>query len=488
MELARRGPNSATGSGSDHGLGRRQRRRQQRLHGHTFVSQLVHKGRVGAVFQQPAHQVGQQVAVFTHRGVDAAGNAAVLQHLAVYAFAHAVQALQLKGRAFHARHLHDGGNGAGVVAGKLRVDHVVVAEQPCRTGQVGDVGVALVREHRVTRQAPFLRAFDFTVPVGALDQPHHQLDAVAARQGRHFVHQFQAAGLVGLQRQSQAVPLRKALRHTFGQRLQQVQRQLQPLAFFGVDGQVDVGRRGCLHQRPHTRQQFGKHPLALAVFVAGKQRAELDRDLVAVLRPGAGIGGAGGNHRNRTLVGCQVLGRRRFGARTFTQHVKAEAQARRLLALAIGFGNGVTDGAGVDKLPPQQLDGAHRGRHHRLGAQALHQSGFTAGFGQEALGQGNGTGRQAGQHLVRALAATGLEVGAAQLVGRQRHRRFGVGHTQQGFGQAHQGQAFGAGDGVLAQQRLHGPEGRRRGTRTLHPGPCGSHHGRPVQPALQHGQ
>jgi hypothetical protein len=122
-------------------------RHRQRLPGHrrgrpaarpaarctaTLVGQLVHEGRVGAVLQQPAHQVGQQVAVFAHRRVDAAGDGLVLQHLAVDAFAHAVQALHLEGRAGRARHLHDGGDGAGVVAGELRVDHLVVADQRLR--------------------------------------------------------------------------------------------------------------------------------------------------------------------------------------------------------------------------------------------------------------------------------------------------------------------------------------------------------------------
>ena len=61
-----------------------------------FVGQLVHERRVGAVLQQPAHQVGQQVAVLADRRVDAAGDRRVLQHLAVDAFAHAVQALHLE--------------------------------------------------------------------------------------------------------------------------------------------------------------------------------------------------------------------------------------------------------------------------------------------------------------------------------------------------------------------------------------------------------
>jgi hypothetical protein len=72
--------------------------RQQRVGADTVVGQLVHEGRVGAVLQQPAHQVGQQVAVFAHRGVDAAAARRAAHHLAVDAFAHAVQALHLERR------------------------------------------------------------------------------------------------------------------------------------------------------------------------------------------------------------------------------------------------------------------------------------------------------------------------------------------------------------------------------------------------------
>ena len=50
----------------------------------------------------------------------------VLEQFAVDTLGHAVQALQLKGGARGARHLHDGGDGAGVVRRELRVDHAVV--------------------------------------------------------------------------------------------------------------------------------------------------------------------------------------------------------------------------------------------------------------------------------------------------------------------------------------------------------------------------
>ena len=58
-------------------------------------------------------------------------------------------------RRLGACHLQDGRDGAGVVRGELRVDHVGMADQRLGAGQVADVGVVLVREHRVGGQAPF---------------------------------------------------------------------------------------------------------------------------------------------------------------------------------------------------------------------------------------------------------------------------------------------------------------------------------------------
>jgi hypothetical protein len=106
--------------------GRHQRGGEQGVDVDRLVGQLVHEGGIGAVLQQPAHQVGQQVAVLAHRRVDAHRHGGVLHDFAVHALAHAVQALHLERRLGAPRHLQDGGDGAGVVGGELRVDDVGV--------------------------------------------------------------------------------------------------------------------------------------------------------------------------------------------------------------------------------------------------------------------------------------------------------------------------------------------------------------------------
>jgi hypothetical protein len=89
-----------------------------------LVDDLVDEGGVGAVFQQPPHEVGQQVAVRAHRGIDAAARCRLAAHDLVQRLAHAVQALELEAPSLSPGHLQDRGHGVRVVGGELRVDPV----------------------------------------------------------------------------------------------------------------------------------------------------------------------------------------------------------------------------------------------------------------------------------------------------------------------------------------------------------------------------
>jgi hypothetical protein len=81
---------------------------QQALEGHRGIDDLVHERGVGAVLEEPAHEIGEQRLVGAHGGVDAAGQPEILRpdHLVVERLAHAVQALELE-VAVPARDLHD---------------------------------------------------------------------------------------------------------------------------------------------------------------------------------------------------------------------------------------------------------------------------------------------------------------------------------------------------------------------------------------------
>ncbi len=476
----------------------RHRRGEQALDIDGVVGQLVHEARVGAVLQQAAHEVGEQVAVLAHGRVHAAGHRRILHHLAVDALAHAVQALHFERGVLRARHLQDRGDGAGVVRGELRVDDVGVGDQRTRAGQVRNVGVFLVREHGVAGQAALLRALDLAVPIRALDQAHHEAQLVPACDGGDRLDDLQRARLVGLHGQAEAGPLRECIGDAGGERVQHVQRQLEAVGLLGVDRQVQVGARGLLDQRPHARQQLGEHALALAVFIAREQRGQLDRDAVGRLGRRGDLSAR--DRVDRVGIRGQVSLGVVLGARALAQHVVREAQAGggvgraaarafQFLALALRFFHRLGDGAAQDELATQQLDGAYGGGDDRLRAQALEQPALALGARQELLRQRDGIGGDAGQDLVRAVDdGVGVEVGTPQLVGRQRDRGLDVRHPQQRLGQAHQREALGAGDRVLAQQRFHRPERCRLVAHGLHPRATRADHLRPIELALQRGQ
>ena len=99
-----------------------------------FIHNLVDKRGVRAVFQQAAHQVGQQGFMRAHRRIHAHVPPQVLRadHLVVQGFAHAVQALVFELFAF--AHLVNRGQGVGVVGGELREYGVLRVKQFARAG------------------------------------------------------------------------------------------------------------------------------------------------------------------------------------------------------------------------------------------------------------------------------------------------------------------------------------------------------------------
>ena len=110
-----------------------------------------------------------------------------------------------------------------------------------RAGEVGNVGRDLARQHRIIGQAADLRELDLGVPVGALDQPAHQLAAVRPRRLDHPVAQRRRALLIGLDGDPEAAPAVGEQLVVGEQRLEHVHLQLEPVGFLGIDGEMDVG-------------------------------------------------------------------------------------------------------------------------------------------------------------------------------------------------------------------------------------------------------
>ena len=101
------------------------------------VGDTVDKGHVGAVFQQPAHQVGQQVFVRAHRRIDATGNIEALRigNVGIQFLAHAVQPLEFELPA--GRMMIDIAHGVGIMGGELRIYAGAMGQQVTGAGQVG---------------------------------------------------------------------------------------------------------------------------------------------------------------------------------------------------------------------------------------------------------------------------------------------------------------------------------------------------------------
>ena len=174
--------------------------------GDRLVDDLVHEGRVRAVFQQPPHEIGQQVAVRAHRRIDPAARALALLDDAVQGFAHAVQALEFKAVLVVPGHRDDGGAGVGVVGRELRIDPVAAVHQHLRAGHVAGVGVDLAGEDGETLDPHLLCQLDLGVPIGALDQTHHDLAVKALGHVVEGLDHRGGAAPVGLHDDAETVP------------------------------------------------------------------------------------------------------------------------------------------------------------------------------------------------------------------------------------------------------------------------------------------
>ena len=146
-----------------------------------------------------------------------------------------------------------------VVGGELRIDPLARVEQPPGVGEIARVRRRLAGEDRKVRQPPLLRLLDLGVPVGALDQPHHDPPVEPPRQRVQPVdHRARRAG-----RRPAPPPRSRPSRPARGsaqQRLDHVERQVQPLRLLGVDVEADPRPRRRPRQLARPRHQHLASP------------------------------------------------------------------------------------------------------------------------------------------------------------------------------------------------------------------------------------
>ena len=239
-------------------------------------------------------------------------------------------------------------------------------------------------------------------------------------------------------------------RNSLLRRFEQIQSQLEALRLFGVEGYADAALRGDARQLPDTREQLRENAVALGFLEPRMQRGQLD---------GKGVGRA---HRiDGARVGGQVVRGVLRGAGGFPQHVEGEA-IRPALGAPL---HRVLDGLGEHELAGEDAHRlAHRGAHDRL-AQPRDQP-FYRRWKISFLGVM--PFRQRPRQHQRPVGGAGrAPVAAGKLVANQRVGGVGVGNAQQRFGHAHQRDAFGCGEAVVAQERLRGQRRWRRGAHAL---------------------
>ena len=416
-----------------------------------LVDDTVDERGVGAVFQQPPHQIGEQILVAADRRVDPARQAHRADDLLVKRLAHAVQALEFPVLAFAGKLQHRRQR-LRVVGGELRIERRAGVEEAPGAGQVRHVRRDLAGVDGIGREAAFLRAFDLAVPIGALDEAQHQPASGLRRQIGEPVDHRRRALLIGLHREAESVPAGE--RGHSRQRLDEIERQFEPVGFLGVDGEADPGMAGPFSQIGEARQQFAHHPLALGELVARVQRRQLDRDSRRRLDLPSAAGPAdGGDRLGIGLVVAPGVGR---GFRRLAEHVVGMP-----VAVALGGGGAVerlADRAAHDELAPQDAHcRQHRLTHHRLaraGDEAVQGMGEFALAGvvvQHPPGQHQGPGRGVDEDRA-GMAEMALPIGGGDLVADQPVDRVAVGDAQQRLGEAHQRHPLGRRQRVFVQE------------------------------------
>ena len=188
-----------------------------------------------------------------HGRIDAAARGIIRQHDIVQTLAHAMQTLEFKG-GFIGGHIQNRGHGMGVVGGKLRIDPVGHGQKFARMGNIGDIGGLFAGKHRERGQPQNLRALHLGIPIGALDQPHHDLAVQLNRQPIKPVDHRPRAPPIGLHHHAEPVPSAQAFIRQH--RLDHLHRQFQPVGLFGVDVEPKARRPRQPRQRPHPWHQF----------------------------------------------------------------------------------------------------------------------------------------------------------------------------------------------------------------------------------------
>jgi len=300
------------------------------------------------------------------------------------------------------------------------------------------------------------------VPIGALDEPHHDARVDGLRGRDDPVDDLGRALLVSLDRQPEAVPAAQA---RVGERgADQLERQLQPIRFLGVHREVQVVGLRLTGERDEARGQLGHDALPRQRLVARVQCRELDRNPRPVAERAAR---AGADRRDRVRVSLEVALRIRRRARAFAQHVEGIAELRP----RGGPRQCIFDGLTEHEVRPEEPHRLAHGRAHGRQAQASGEivenpfRGFArmddARADPERPRRG-GDQKRVGFHLV-VRPVPGRELVLDETIGGG-----GVRHPQQRLCEYHQGEALAGRERIFVQEILDAAEAAGAGADRLH--------------------
>ncbi|MEZ5597589.1 MAG: hypothetical protein R3E84_14580 [Pseudomonadales bacterium] len=298
-----------------------------------------------------------------------------------------------------------------------------------------------------------MRAFDFRVPVGSLDQSHHQATLVIARAIAQPVDKRQGASAIGLN--DDAKPIPRFQRWLSQQGIQNVQRQILPIHLLGVDVQANAGVRRQFGQGTDARQEGNGQVLSLQRLVARTQCGELDGYTGTPVHRSAAVPAQRHNGvRVRQLVAARII----RGPRRFAQHVVGERVASSLFVT--GARQGFLDRLAHYELSAHFTHGLHDGKAHDRFADAPKQGTQRAtdtvcvARVQHAAGQHQRPGGSIHEKRFR-VAFVCVPVCADQRGGNELIHRAWIRYAQQRFRQAHECYALVGGQAVLGKERLH---------------------------------
>ena len=163
-----------------------------------------------------------------------------------------------------------------IVGRELRIEPRPCRQQFLHAVEVAKICHRLAGEHRIVIKPPLLGALDLGVPIGTFDEANHQPPVERFRRFGDPRDHRASAFLIRLYGETEPIPSgeRGIAQHCRNH----IERQFQPVGFFGIDSEIELVPFGQLCQLDHIRHQLCQHAFSRQRLIAGMQRRQFDGD------------------------------------------------------------------------------------------------------------------------------------------------------------------------------------------------------------------